>query len=1429
MANNERFTATIEVNAQKAHSELERLTTEYNAKMERLRIVSGKRSKEAKAEADQLRRDTNMLNKQIQQQKKYVAGLDKAMSGLANKTYNDLRNEVRQLNKLMRDGTIEKGSQEWKEMAEHIKKCKQEMREYETAVEKQENAWGKFTGFLNKNWGAMTQIFSAVTGISATVRGAVNDYAAMEEEMADVRKYTGLAEERVRALNEEFKKMDTRTPREQLNQLAGAAGRLGITSEEGILDFVDAAEKINVALGDDLGDGAVDQIGKLSMAFGEDDRMGLRGAMLATGSAINELAQNSSANAGYLVDFTARVAGVGKQLGLTQAQIMGFGAVMDENLLRDEMASTAFSQMITKMAADATKFAKFAGMEGKKFADLVKNDINGAILTLADNMRKQDPTDMLKMFGDMGLDGTRAVGVLTNMADKIDDVRRHQETATQAYKEGTSVINEYNEMNNTAEAEMEKVKETFKEMTIKLGERLLPVVKYTISGAGLLAKGLNVLTGFVAENWRAIVTLTSGIVTYYIAVQAATIKDKVLAAWQVVRNGYDKVAIALTNAKTVAMTAWGLVVDLVTGKIKLATFAQQMYNKVILANPYIAAAAAVMALVAAIVSLIGRTGEATKAQKALKEAAEQAENEISGEKAELEALVATARDKAEADDVRREAIKKLQEKYPDYLKNLTLENINSQNASKAIDNLTKSLIAEAKARVLVQKIQEAEEEKRKIDEDYFKGISGMWSSLKATFQAMPNAILDTAERTKNAMQTLGKGSLSGWNEETWITRNGYGRTPTEVMLRNQSVAAKEADDVIVALNKDLKETIKTQAELATQKTADGENGGSGKGGGTNGSTYETEAERHKKEKELTKAEKERKALLKKQAEEAKAEYQAEAACEMLTYRQGISTYTDYMEERHNITQNYYDRMKGIYGEDSAEYKKLLDDREKDESEYYQWKIKQDDDKLLQEKLIREHDIRMRYAQQGIQDEDTLNEALFQSDIAYLKQKQNLYKNGSKEWIDIEQQIQQEERQHQFDIEQSWMERLSQYRQEAGLMDYQRLQEIEHKGVESFYGALVKSGQMTQDEYDSIVEHIKRKNAELAIEQSANNDVKNKAAAALDTATKAVGTENVSAGDDAVSGILSITQAVNQQKLINEQLKILYGEDYENNKEYQEAKRQLDAQTMQTIVAGAQAAYSTISSFMSAASAYSQACSSLETAKITADYDRQIAAAGNNSKKKEKLETERDEKLRKAKTAANKRAMAMELAQATASTSMAAINAYASAPKPTMVWGPIAAGMAIAAGMVQIATIKKQHEAEAAGYYEGGFTGGNRYRKEAGVVHEGEFVANHQAVNNRQLLPVLSLIDQAQRNNRVASLTAEDVSRSIGDGAAAVVAPVVNVTTNNEEIKSGIEKLNEVMILLKSRLDEGIEAYSVMDGPNGTYRTMKRYERLINKK
>lgn len=251
--------------------------------------------------------------------------------------------------------------------------------------------------------------------------------------------------------------------------------------------------------------------------------------------------------------------------------------------------------------------------------------------------------------------------------------------------------------------------------------------------------------------------------------------------------------------------------------------------------------------------------------------------------------------------------------------------------------------------------------------------------------------------------------------------------------------------------------------------------------------------------------------------------------------------------------------------------------------------------------------------------------------------------------------------------------------------------------------------------------------------------------------------------------------------------------------------------------------------LSAASSYSQACSDLETARINANYEKQIEAAGNNSEKKKRLEEKRDKELAAAKKKANKRAMVIQIAQATAQTAQSAINAYSSAaaiPIVGHILAPIAAATAVAAGMLQIATIKKQQQAQEAGYYEGGFTGGSSYRRKAGIVHEGEFVANHNAVNNPQVLPALQLIDEAQRNNTVGSLTAADISRSLGQGGATVVsAPTVTVNTDNSELNATLGEARDVIDQLSLVLAQGIHAECYIDGELGIARNLDRYNKL----
>ncbi len=1326
MDNTQKYETIIRLNTEQAKEEIDKLQAKIDdLKRKRQEALSAGDTKTWKKLGKEIEKDTAKLDAM----KSRVKSIESTLDNMSAAGPKQLKDTIRDINALLNSGSIERGSAQWKELTAALREANTELAKIKNESKATEPALTRIVGFFNKNWGVITQALGAVTGLTMTMRKAVQEYATMEEEMANVRKYTGMTTEGVADLNEELKKMDTRTAREQLNQLAGAAGRLGITSKEGVLEFVDAADKIQVALGDDLGEGAVDQIGKLAMAFGEDERMGLRGAMLATGSAVNELAQNSSAKAGFLVDFTARVAGFGKQLGLTQAQIMGFGAVMDENLLRDEMAATAFGNMLTKMQTDTEKFARIAGMSVKEFTRLLNEDANQAILNLADSLRSQDPQTMMKMLDDMGLDGARAVGVLSTMADKINDVRDRQKLANEAYKEGTSVVNEFGVMNNTVQARLEKCKKRFHEMTIELGEQLLPVVKYTCTGFSLLVKGLSTVTKFAGEHKTEIAAVSVAIATYTAYVKSATIATKVY-----------------------------------TAVTKLAQIATKGFNAATKLNPVGLLISALSAAVVLFIKYRDRINGANEAISMLR----QAGSKLAGVLAQVTGWMLSLVKKAVL----------LYDKFSFVRKIIQLLVTSFTTGFTTITIAVNLLIDELGAVANI-----------------IEGIFTMdWDKIKSGYKQGFKAIADAAvaefKNVKRAVKdTLSAPPPAGSGQKVIETAEG---------------TAKQKD----------KETVVVEPKDKVD--------------------YHSPEDEKKREKEQREQEKH----LKEQNRQLKEATNQRMAEEALSYSLGLTNYRDYIEKRKQIQLDGIRQRKALFTEGSAEYlrldaeeKKLLAHGDEEARKF-----------TLKEKE-REHRQKMALLEANFHDENSaiyhnqeaLNEALFQEEMDFLQWKKDQAVKGSLEEMELEWEIQDRNNEHQMNREREYREKLSQYREAMGKTDYQQLQEIELKGIETIYGALLQAGMMTKKEYDAIVEHIKRKYAELQAEQETGNEVQALASKSLETARKKAGVKKQGAGNDAATGIYSISAAVQNQHAINEQLKQLYGEDYKNNKEYQEAKRQLDMETMQTIVAGAQSAYQTINSFMSAASSYAQACSELEVAKITADYDKQIAAAGKNSKMKEQLEKERDKKVAAAKTKANKKAMVMEMAQAVAQTAMGAISAYSStmagAPYPAnLILAPISAGIALAAGAFQIAAIKKQHQVEEAGYYEGGFTGGRRYRKEAGVVHEGEFVANHKAVQNPAILPFLSFLDQAQRNNTVGSLKMEELYSSMGaSGNSQVVAPVVNVQTNNEELLGILELVRETQDRLATQLELGIGVDVPISGEEGVYSRIKRYENLLKNK
>lgn len=1403
-------------------------STMYASRASQLKLVEAELERIRQSEQkvvtlmQQYDKEIDRTNVDIKETKRQMQLVNNTMSNLKTSSIRDLKYSIKALNQQMHG--MERGTEQFKQMELKAKQLKAELQAVRAEGVAQESWIKRSADWFNRMQGIALGAVAAISGITFTVKKCVEEYAKMDDEMTNVRKYTGQAAEEVERMNEDFKKMDTRTPRQKLNQLAEDAGRLGITSTAAVEEFVDGADKINVALGDDLGDKAVSQIGKLAQMFGDDKTMGLRGAMLATGSAINELAQNSSASAGYLVDFTARVAGVGKQAGFTQAQIMGLASVLDQNMQQDETAATAVQNLLAKMFQDSAKFAQIAGLNVKEFAKTLKEDANGALLQFLAAMRaKGGFADLAPMFEEMKMDGSRATGVLTVLADKLDDIKTAQNLASEAYSEGTSVLNEFETQNESVQAQLDKASKKFLDLSIELGQKLYPAARYCISAASLGVRALSTLVDFVKDYWRILIVLTAAIVTYTAVSKAKLIAEKAQMAWLNIMILREKAHLVLVGLKTSALKTMAIVQMALTREIKLTTAAQMLWNKVLLANPITAVIAVVAGLTAAIVTLSKETSTAEQAQRDYNDAVTDANKQAAEEEASIMRLVSAIQSNTTAESDRKAALEELNGKLMrEHLGNITEEAVRTGQATRQIqsyiDMMKKKIVIDGLQKKLAESIAKQAEDEDLLGEanndnrGYWKRF---WDRLnpfaggktqKLNFAAdRKDQLLQSVEREKQYQQKL----IDKINE----LESQHFEVNDPEPWRNNGYNGKGNDGTI----------IKQQRTTGTHQASDKERKARAKAEKT------AAAEARKREAEAKRKQKQA-------ADSIKAETNELMANNAKAYAEGKKTYQQFLDDRQNIQIKGFAKLKQLYGAESNEYKQLLDNQVTVVKQHDAAILKMNEQSIERERLQKEASIKAQYndANSAIYQNDiALDEAIYQNDADAMQKRLALYNEGSEEWLDLKAEMEQASLDHQLQMQEAYQNQLKELRQQFGKQDLQAQETMYLNGLDNLY----KQGLIKEEEYQRMKLEISKQFAAQRAQIDADDHgagsaqlkINDKSSEMVNSARAAAG-ESQSTGNATLGGYFS-SQVENYQNTM-EKLKELYGNDKQNHAAYMQAKAQVTSDFLNNLVEKTAVVYNGINGILSASSSYAQACSDLEQAKISKNYEKQIAAAGNNSKKKKKLEEKRDKELAAAKSKANKKAMKIEIAQAIASTAMSAINAYASAAAiPTIGWtlAPIAAGMATAAGMIQLAAIKKQHQAEAAGYYEGGYTGGNRYRKEAGVVHEGEFVANHNAVNNSSIRPALDLIDRAQRSNTVGSLTAEDITRSLGQGSSTVVAPVVNVNNDNTEVRQSLDGVNAAVSRLTQTLDDGIEVEVPISGRRGLHRRLQDYQRILNNK
>lgn len=1333
-----------------------------------------------KATMKKLQRELKSTQRMIEQLKGSAASTENVLRRLDKATPRELNKALKQLKNELNG--IERGTAAWDAQIDKIKAVRQEIDKVNESMRDQESLSDRVMNWINKWQMALLAVGAAITGLVMAGRAAVNAFAGMEQEMANVRKFTGMDADEVAALNEEFKKIDTRTSREELNQLAQEAGRLGKSSQKDVLGFVRAADKINVAL-DDLGDGATLTLSKLTGIFGDEKRLGTEKALLSVGSVINELSQNCSASAPYIAEFASRMGGVGAQAGMTVQQIMGFAAVLDSNNQKLEASSTALSQVIVRIYQDPAKYARVAGMDVQKFAALVKTDMNAALIEFLSTLKRAGNMDVLSpMFKDMGENGSRAISALSTLANHIDEVKSQQLVANEAFAEATSIDKEFEVQNNTVQAQFDKAKNRVHELAVELGEKLQPVMRLVISSSTIALKALSAMVDFFIKYRREIIAGVAAIAAYNAIMIVYRYHTVMATKATTMFHGVMKLVRMILPAVRLLFTPLINAVQYFTNGLQVNYAMQERWRKSMAAMKFSNWVGLVLALAAAVYALANRfKSAAEEAEKARKEEEEYRKSltdldEASSEYchkeiSRLDALYKAATDEAKSKDERKKAADRLQALYPDYFKNLSTEQIMVGQAKTAYDQLRDSIIEVARARAAAEKIVQNEKELLTLEQQA--------PGLKAKRDKDKKAHDAAVSEWDNARQMESYQSYTNSTDAAvgqMVDVAPYARRVASTgQTYNASEAAYQANLRKQRQLNQANEFLRNKYKISADALAEPENpdvpitytGGGGSGSGGGGSAA---ADKFAKEKEW------------REQEEASAR---------IAYATGESDYIAYTKRMDEIAVEFCEKQ--LLHTNLMETERLQITAEWREAQMKQ--LEHLDEQTIEQENNRYNtqlaELKQFYIDGSISKE-TFDLKTEEAEIEHQRRLVALTKEGSKERLQAEQQL-----------------------QSLLIAQMQRKQQEKEK-LEAKYAAMKKDffGDNPQEAQAKL-------DADLAL---------------LDVVYQR---ELAAAGENAEEK-LRIDEAYEKAKLaLKKKYGLLAEEDTRNAMErgIADSVEWLNGDggkaltgTLDTLVSGMSAIFSQLSSLM-------QAELEIQTAAINKRYDAEISRAEGNTYKVKKLEKDKEKELAKAKKEANRKMFAMQVIQAVAQTATNALNAYGSAaavPVVGYILAPIAAAMAVAAGVIQIAAIKKQQQAsEAQGYAEGGFTPAGPRDKEVGVVHAGEWVASQRLVNNPRTRPLLEALDYAQRTNTIGSITSADVSRTIT--APAVIAAqsqaptIVNNNTTYNQTPASEDRMISVLDRLDSRLNEPFVTVNTVTGDYGIQQAQDEYDRLMKNK
>lgn len=503
------------------------------------------------------------------------------------KAYKQLEDELNHLST---------GAKEFTDKRKDLEALRDKIDKVTVSAHKQRSAWQTAA----KNLTAYVGLFQAFGMIKNVITSVIKKNFEYSGSLTDIRKVSGLTMEDVNKLSTELAKIDTRTSVDALAQLAYQGAKLGVGKYgvDGMAQFVRAADKINVAIGEEMGEEALPALLKMTEVMGLIPKMGLERSIEATGSAMFKLASTSTATSNDIVEFARRCTGVARTAGITTDQLLALGSAFSAQMASPEVAATAMSKFIVALQKNHNLIEKELSIPAGTISKMYEagNAMDAIVLILEKMKAKGNMNALGDIFKDVGGEGQRLISSMVTMAKNVDMLKDHLYESQEAFEEATAVGKEYDMQQMSAIGILERANNLWEKAfvnpdgvdSVKDMAQAWYDMSLIMTQSPIFNGSLNAALSLVIVSAKALVVFLPAIINFLIA----------MGVWKTVAF-----FVELSRATWAAVTAQ---------KAMIATC------KV---NPWVALASVVLTVIGVFSSF---ANQAREAEKAAREAERQA-------------------------------------------------------------------------------------------------------------------------------------------------------------------------------------------------------------------------------------------------------------------------------------------------------------------------------------------------------------------------------------------------------------------------------------------------------------------------------------------------------------------------------------------------------------------------------------------------------------------------------------------------------------------------------------------------------------------------------------------------------------------------------------------------------------------------------------